>query len=50
MAVGSNGAVVQVGELRAAKARIKKLERALGPAAMENEILRAARNEKASQP
>jgi transposase len=49
-AVGSNGAVVPVTELRAAQARIKELERALGRATMENEILRAARDEVKKRP
>lgn len=49
-AVGSNGAVVPVGELRVAQARIKELERALGRATMENEILRAARDEVKKRP
>lgn len=49
-AVGSNGAVVPVGELRAAQARIKELERALGRATMENEILRVARDEVKKRP
>lgn len=49
-AVGSNEPVVPVGELRAAQARIKELERALGRATMENEILRAARDEVKKRP
>jgi transposase len=49
-AVGSNGAVVPVGELRSAQARIKELERSLGRATMENEILRAARDEVKKRP
>jgi transposase len=49
-AVGSNGAVVPVADLRAAQARIKELERALGRATMENEILRAARDEVKKRP
>jgi transposase len=49
-AVGSNGTVVPVSDLRAAQARIKELERALGRATMENEILRAARDEVKKRP
>jgi transposase len=49
-AVGSNGDVVPVTELRAAQQRIKELERALGRATMENEILRAARDEVKKRP
>ena len=49
-AVGSNGDVVPVSELRAAQQRIKELERALGRATMENEILRAAREEVKKRP
>ena len=49
-AVGSNGDVVPVGELRVAQQRIKELERALGRATMENEILRAARDEVKKRP
>ena len=49
-AVGANEAVVPEGELRAAQARIKELERALGRATMENEILRAARDEVKKRP
>jgi transposase len=49
-AVGSNESVVPLGELRAAQARIKELERALGRATMENEILRAAREEVKKRP
>ncbi len=49
-AVGSNESVVPVGELRTAQARIKELERALGRATMENEILRAARDEVKKRP
>jgi transposase len=49
-AVGSNGDVVPVSELRAAQSRIKELERALGRATMENEILRAARDEVKKRP
>ncbi len=45
-AVRSNGDVVPVSELRAAQSRIKELERALGLATMQNEILRAARRSK----
>ena len=49
-AVGSNGDVVPVTELRAAQQRIKELERALGRATMENDILRAARGEVKKSP
>lgn len=49
-AVGANEAVVPVGELRGAQARIKELERALGRATMEIEILRAARDEVKKRP
>jgi transposase len=49
-AVGSNESVVPLGELRAAQARIKELERALGRATKENEILRAAREEVKKRP
>jgi transposase len=49
-AVGSNGDVVPLTELRAAQQRIKELERALGRATMENEILRAARDEVKKRP
>ena len=49
-AVGSNEDVVPVSELRAAQQKIKELERALGRATMENEILRAARDEVKKRP
>ena len=49
-AIGSNGDVVPVSELRAAQQRIKELEGALGRATMENEILRAARDEVKKRP
>ena len=44
-AVGSNGAVVPLSELRAALARIKELERLIGKKEVELEILRVAREE-----
>jgi transposase len=44
MALGWNGAVVPVGELRAAQARIKELERLIGKQTVELEILKAARD------
>ena len=49
-AVGSNGEVVPVGDLRAAQARIKELERLVGKQTMELEILRAARDEVKNRP
>jgi transposase len=49
-AVGSKESVVPLGELRVAQARIKELERELGRATMENEILRAARDEVKKRP
>lgn len=49
-AVGSNGEVVPVGELRAAQARIKELERLVGRQTMELEILRVAREEVKKRP
>jgi transposase len=49
-AVGSNGDVVPVGELRAAQARIKELERVIGKQTVEIEILRAAREEVKKRP
>jgi len=49
-AVGSNGEVVPVGELRAAQARIKELERLVGRQTMELEILRVAREEVEERP
>ena len=49
-AVGSNGEVVPVGELRAAQARIKELERLVGRQTIELEILRVAREEVKERP
>jgi transposase len=49
-AVGSNGDVVPLGDLRAAQARIKELERLVGKQTMEIEILRAAREEVKKRP
>ncbi len=49
-AVGSNGEVVAVAELRAAQGRIKELERLVGKQAMELEILRVARDEVKKRP
>jgi len=49
-AVGSNGEVVPVTELRAAQARIKELERLVGKQTMELEILRVARDEVKKRP
>ena len=49
-AVGSNGEVVPVAELRSAQARIKELERLIGKKEMELEILRAARDEVKKRP
>lgn len=49
-AVGSNGEVVAVAELRAAQGRIKELERLVGKQAMELEILRVARDEVRTRP
>ena len=49
-AVGSTGEVVPVGELRAAQARIKELERLVGRQTMELDILRAAREEAKKRP
>jgi transposase len=49
-AVGSNGDVVPVSELRAALARVKELERLIGKQAVELEILRAAREEVKKRP
>ena len=49
-AVGSNGEVVPVAELRAAQARIKDLERLIGKKEVELEILRAARGEVKKRP
>jgi len=44
-AVGSNGDVVPLAELRAAQGRIKELERLVGRQTLELEILRVARDE-----
>ena len=49
-AVGSNGEVVPVGELRAALTRIRELERLVGKQTMELEILRVARDEVKKRP
>jgi transposase len=49
-AVGSNGEVVPVADLRAAQSRIKELERLVGKQTMELEILRAAREEVKKRP
>jgi transposase len=49
-AVGSNGDVVPLGDLRAAQTRIKELERLVGKQTMELEILRAAREEVKKRP
>ena len=49
-AVGANGEVVPVTELRSAQARIKELERLVGKQALEIEILRAAREEVKKRP
>ena len=49
-AVRANEDVVPVRELRAAQERIRELERALGRSTMENEILRAAREEVKKKP
>ena len=49
-AVGSNGDVVPVADLRAAQTRIKELERLVGKQTMELEILRAAREEVKKRP
>ena len=49
-AMGSNGEVVPVAELRAAQARVKELERLVGKQAMELEILRVARDEVKKRP
>jgi len=49
-AVGSNGDVVPLAELRGAQARIKELERLVGKQTMELEILRAARDEVKKRP
>lgn len=49
-AVGSNGDVVPLAELRGAQARIKELERLVGKQTMELEILRVARDEVKKRP
>jgi transposase len=49
-AVGSNGEVVPLAELRAAQGRIKELERLVGKQTMELEILRVARDEVKKRP
>ena len=49
-AVGSNGEVVPVGELRAALTRIRELERLVGKQTMELEVLRVARDEVKKRP
>ena len=49
-AVGSNGDVVPLAELRAAQVRIKELERLVGKQTMELEILRVARDEVKKRP
>jgi transposase len=49
-AVAANGEVVQLSELRAAKQRIRELERLLGTKTMEVEILQAARDEMKEEP
>ena len=49
-AVGSNGDVIPLAELRAAQARIKELERLVGKQTLELEILRAARDEVKKRP
>ncbi|MGH7427164.1 MAG: transposase [Candidatus Methylomirabilaceae bacterium] len=49
-AVGENEAVVPVSQPRAAQARIRELEQALGRKTLENEILRAARAEVEKKP
>jgi transposase len=48
--VRENEAVVPVSHLRAAQARIRELEQALGRKTLENEILRAARAEVEKKP
>jgi transposase len=48
--VASNEDVVPASELRAAHARIRELERALGRKTMEVEILQAARDEVKKKP
>jgi transposase len=49
-AVGSNGDVIPLAELRAAQARIKELERLVGKQTLELEIPRAARDEVKKRP
>lgn len=49
-AVRENEPVVALSELRAAQARIRELEQALGRKTLENEILRAARAEVEKKP
>jgi transposase-like protein len=49
-AVGSNGDVVPLSELRAAQVRIKELERVIGKQTVELEILKAARDEVKKRP
>lgn len=49
-AVGSNGDVVPLADLRTAQTRIKELERLVGKQTMELEILRAAREEVKKRP
>lgn len=49
-AVGSNGEVVPVSELRAAQQQIRELQRLLGKKEVELEILRAAREEVKKRP
>jgi len=49
-AVGSNGDVVPLAELRAAQGRIKELERLVGRQTLELEILRVARDEVKKRP
>src|SRR5438309_1424856 len=49
-AVGSNGDVVPVAELRLAQAKIKELERLIGKQTIELEILKAARDEVKKSP
>ena len=49
-AVRENEAVVPASQLRAAQARIRELEQALGRKTLENEILRAARAEVETKP
>jgi len=49
-AVGSNGDVVPLAELRTAQGRIKELERLVGRQTLELEILRVARDEVKKRP